>query len=203
MSEKRFFSQDLFYHVYNRGNRKQTIFEQPGDYLHFLQRLEDFKKIYPVELISFCLMPNHFHFLIKPKEPRAISQLISRLCNSHSRFYNIKYETVGGLFQGRFKDKSVEKDEYFVHLSRYIHLNPLKFLPNSTSQVEIIEFLEKYPWSSYREFVSGNYTLVDNPESLLSLGYFSHKDPQGSYRKFVLDGISQPHGVLPDDLLLE
>lgn len=207
-TEPRIFDTNLFYHIYNRGNRKQRIFENVQDYQHFTEKFIEFRKIYPVDVISYCWMPNHFHLEVRSSTETAISQLISRLCNSHTRYYNVKYSLVGTVFQGRFKSKPVDRDEYFVHLSRYIHLNPTELFSHrkastKASTKEIHDFAATFPWSSYREYLTGHYKLVNDPSLLFGLGYFSHKDPLGSYHSFVLDGIRYPQGILSNDLAID
>lgn len=199
----RIFDTNLFYHVYNRGNRKQRIFERVQDYQHFTEKLIEFRKIYPVDLVSYCWMPNHFHLLLRSSTEAAISQLIGRLCNSHTRYYNVKYNLIGSIFQGRFKSKPVETDEYFIHLSRYIHLNPLDLYPHLNINLqETHNHVATYPWSSYREYLRKDYHLVSNPDLLLGLGYFTHGKVI-SYQSFVKDGIKFPQGILPNDLALD
>ena len=126
-------------------------------------------------------MPNHFHFLIQQLTPNAISRFLSNLCNSHSRYFNVKYETVGSLFQGRFKAKKVDKDEYLVHLSRYIHLNPVELF--SYLGKGAFEQLCQYRWSSLPLYLTGNSNEIVNPQRVLS--YFSSKNPTADYRNFI------------------
>lgn len=180
----RFFENGAFYHIYNRGNRKEQIFLQNRDYERFLEKVLEYKKKFQINILAFCLMPNHFHFLIQQLNQNSISQFFSNLCNSHSRYFNTKYETVGSLFQGRFKAKKIEKDEYIVHLSRYIHLNPLELL-NFTGKETIKELLS-YRWSSLPHYLTANNEIAD---SSIILNYFSKKDPVLDYKNFVLANI--------------
>lgn len=181
----RFFENEIYYHVYNRGNRKQQIFLQNRDYERFLEKVIDYKKKFPIKIVAFCLMPNHFHFLLQQLRSNSISRFFSNLCNSHSRYFNVKYETVGSLFQGRFKAKRVEKDEYLAHLSRYIHLNPVElfsFLGKSAAQS-----LVQYRWSSLLIYLSGKENEIVNPVPVLK--YFSKKNAVADYRDFVVSNI--------------
>ncbi len=178
----RFFEDSIYYHVYNRGHRKQEIFLQNRDYERFLKRIKEYKKKYQITLVAFCLMPNHFHFLLKQNTLGSISSFMSDLCNSHSRFYNTKYETVGSLFQGRFKAKRVEKDEYLIHLSRYIHLNPLDLF-NFGNRQFIENQLIVYPWSSLSRFLSNK--ADDLVDTTFILNYFRQQDKSADYREFL------------------
>ena len=181
----RFFEDNAFYHVYNRGNRKEQIFLYDRDYERFLEKVLEYKKKFQINILAFCLMPNHFHFLIQQLVQNSISQFFSNLCNSHSRYFNTKYETVGSLFQGRFKDKKVERDEYLVHLSRYIHLNPLELFKFTGN--EAIKWLLSYRWFSLPYYLSGISNEIVDP--LFILNYFSKKNPSLDYKNFVLDNI--------------
>ncbi|KKU88665.1 hypothetical protein A3A64_02445 [Candidatus Gottesmanbacteria bacterium RIFCSPLOWO2_01_FULL_48_11] len=189
------------YHVYNRGNRKNKIFLNVKDYQRFLRKLKEYTKKFDVSLVCYCLMPNHFHLLLVQKDESAITKFMLSLCTSYSKYFNIKHELVGRLFQARFRAKIVETDEYLLHLSRYIHLNSisddledLTFLlnpPSSTPGVErskIHKQLIDYPWSSYREYCEDNNGICDKN---LILDYFSSTQQSNSYESFIESGISE------------
>lgn len=183
------------YHVFNRGSEKRRIFESKGDYKRFLQaaiyyqienpkpkfsnfskqninNLPDNQKI--VEIVAYCIMPNHFHFLIKQLQDDGISKFMANLCNSHAKFYNTKYERVGPLWQGQFKAVLIENDEQLMHVSRYIHLNPLVS--------HLVKDLEQYKWSSYGEFI---YEMTDGCcASDIVLDLFKSRE---GYGNFVMD----------------
>lgn len=198
-SHPRLFLDDMYYHVYNRGNRKQQIFLSHIDYKRFLDKVIEYKKKYSVEIVSYCLMPNHIHFLLKQSAGSNISKFMSDLCNSHSRYFNVKYETVGALFQGRFKAKLVEKDEYLVHLSRYIHLNPVEIL--SFRNNDTIDSLLSYAWSSLPAYFLGKNNEIVNVERILA--YFSSKDAIVDYKNFVVSNIRLESDPLVDHLLFD
>lgn len=131
------------------------------------------KKI--VEVLTYCLMPNHFHLLIKQLKEDGITEFISKLSNSYTKYYNTKYSRVGPLFQGEFKAVLIENDAQLIHVSRYIHLNPISSF--------LIKDLSTYPWSSYGEYIN-NINGICSKEQIL--GYFkSIKD----YQQFVSDQI--------------
>lgn len=132
------------YHIYNRGVEKRSIYLSDSDFKHFLETLEHYRtpninkhskktvlKVggnpnFPlVEILSYCLMPNHFHLLLEQKSDNGISIFMSRVANSFTKYFNIKNERIGPLFQGTFKAVKISTDEQLVHISRYIHLNPL------------------------------------------------------------------------------
>ncbi|MBI4991084.1 transposase [Candidatus Gottesmanbacteria bacterium] len=188
------FQLDMPYHIYNRGNRKNSIFLDTKDYLRFIRRLKEYKDRFEIELLCYCLMSNHFHLLLKSRKEDAITKFMLTLCTSYSKYFNIKHELVGRLFQERFRAKLVETDEYLLHLSRYIHLNPisediekLNFSPRSTPGVELSR-LKEYPWSSYNEYCNKTKGLCDKDQIL---SYFSETNPADSYKSFVEDGINK------------
>lgn len=125
-----------YYHLYNRGVEKRNIFLDDQDYSVFLgyikQYLEPHEGSDPkslmddIDLIAFCLMPNHFHFLAKQKTIDGITKFMRAICTNYVMYFNKKYERVGTLFQGKYKGVLVDNDAYLLHLSRYIHLNPTK-----------------------------------------------------------------------------
>lgn len=186
------------YHIYNRGNDKRNIFTQPRDYSRFqktfyyyqfvgpkpkfsdftkskLQTLNPLKNERWVELMCYCLMPNHFHFLIKQLKENGIAKFLSDISNSYTKHFNIKYNHSGALLQGVFKSVRVETDEQLTHVSRYIHLNPIV--------TGLVKNLEDYRWSSYLEYITGNTFLCSSKEIL---NMFPSKE---DYKKFVEDQI--------------
>jgi len=157
------FTADEVYHIYNRGTGKIDIFLDEEDYFFFLHRLKD--ALYPdlvkipigrgcykpkllppdsFDLISYCLMINHFHLMIKQIGEVNISELISKVCTSYSKYFNKKYNRVGSLFQDQFKAVCVENNEQLLYLSYYIHQNPLK--------AELVKSLADYPYSSFPDY---------------------------------------------------
>lgn len=139
---ERQFVEDSFYHVYNRGVNKRRIFMDDVDYAVFLNLLkrylsddqaQDVKgREYislqnDVELVSFCLMPNHFHLLLYLHTPTGITQLLRNVTTSYSVYFNKRHGRVGHLFQERFKASMIDNEGYLHHISRYIHLNPVGF----------------------------------------------------------------------------
>lgn len=149
-------------------------------------------------------MSNHYHLLIRQDSENSISKFIQRLEVAYSMYFNKKYNRVGHLFQGRFKAKLIETDEYLVELSRYIHLNPLELYasrPDLEDQIgagvvkEILiddilrEKLAYYLWSSYSEYLGVATEKLCSTE--LILNYFSSKEKNSSYREFVEAGITK------------
>ena len=119
-----------FYHVYNRGIKKESVFLQGRDYERFLFKAEEYKKIYNIKIFAWALLPNHFHMLIKACENQvrtplnAISSFFLKLQQSHAMYFKLKYDKIGPVFQGRFNAKPVYDDEYLIQLLHYIHRQP-------------------------------------------------------------------------------
>ncbi len=133
------FENTALYHVYNRGNRKQEIFHDSEDYAAFLNFLDCYlnaeSKHRPdwiarhfdgaIDLVAYCLMPNHYHMLIRQNESGAISEFMRALSAKYSKYRNKKYETVGHTFQDKFKARRIRSDADLINLSEYIHTNPI------------------------------------------------------------------------------
>jgi putative transposase len=127
-----------YYHIYARGNNKQKIFIDNDDYVYFTkllarylsksQRFNNLGVPYPhlygkLELLCYCLMPNHFHLLCYQKTEKAMSTLMRGVMTSYSRYFNTKYNRTGSLFESRYKASHIDSQSYLDHISRYIHLN--------------------------------------------------------------------------------
>ena len=138
------------YHITSRGNERREIYLNDKNRLHFVRLLKEGSDFFRVEVIAYCLMSNHFHLLIQTKEGN-LSRFMQRLNTAYTRHFNYKHNRVGHLFQGRFKSIVVGSDEYFLTLSRYIHLNPVKlkrYEQRSKSEKKLM--IRKYQWSSYQ-----------------------------------------------------
>lgn len=196
---------DQVYHVFNRGVAGLPIFlgskgyhrfldlvayyrfiDVPTSYSYFLklpleQRLATQKELaksdVQVEILAFCLMPNHFHFLLKQKTETGTTALISKIQNGYAKYHNTKNGRTGPLFQPMFKAVLIETDEQLLHVSRYIHLNP------STGYLVEIKNLTAHPWSSLNQYLGEfpGYPFVKN-DLVISL----FKD-ESKYKDFVFD----------------
>ncbi len=129
-----------------------------------------------IALLSYCLMPNHFHFFVKQKNPNIIDKFMNSLCTRYTMYFNKKYERVGSLYQGVYKAVLLTTEAQFLHLSRYIHKQAL------ASQGEALRSYEGQP-SSYPEYVGNRKTEWIKPEEILS--FFSNKLPSLSYEAFI------------------
>lgn len=143
------------YHLYNRGVAKMDIFREEADYEYLKCLFEKYLshksardsnyRILPnyaddIELVAYCLMPNHYHLLIYLKKEAGIEKLMRSTMTAYSMYFNKKYKRVGGLFESRFLASRISNDTYWQHISRYIHLNPIDlqvdYLAYSHSSIE-------------------------------------------------------------------
>jgi putative transposase len=166
-----------FYHVMHRGNAGSDIFKSIRDREKFLEYIGKAVERYDIKVHTYCLMTNHYHLLIETPYPN-LSQAIKWINVAYVAYFNRKRRRSGHLFQGRFKAVVVDADEYLKHLSRYIHLNPVR--------ARMVESCKEYPWSSYPVF--GGYEKAPEwleTDWLLSLFDQHRKKAMERYREFV------------------
>ena len=189
------YHENTYYHVYNRGVEGRNIFEDDKDYKVFLSFIKRYltkpsqNEVQPrwqmgigeeVQLSAYCLMPNHFHLLLKQKNSQGMTRFVRALMNSYVRYFNLRHKRVGGLFQGIYKAIPIDTEAYILHLTRYIHLNPL--------DLEEMTFggLEDY-YCSYGEYIGKRNTNWLQCHEIL--GYFGSKlagiSRFKSYKEFV------------------
>lgn len=175
MRDIELFTNGGIYHVYNRGVDKRQIFLDDADRVRFQNGLMLFndhgrRKDYSiksianvrpsenpcVEIVAYCLMPNHYHFMLKQLVDGGVSEFMHRVGNGYTKYFNERYERSGGLFEGAYKIKRVETTGYIQHLSRYIHLNPLEldaiWNTGQRTWAEANAALKEYRWSSFRHY---------------------------------------------------
>ena len=184
-----------YYHLYNRGVDKNEVFLDDQDFSVFLSYLIEYlspqvpptieelrsrdrfyvRKNYNqvIELLSYCLMPNHFHFQLKQKEPRAIEGFMRSLLGRYVVYFNRHHQRIGPLFQSVYKGVLIERENYFLWLSRYIHRNPLEIVKKEGS-------LADYPYSSYAVYLKLRKSDWVKSEVILAT---AGKD----YKRFVED----------------
>lgn len=201
------FANDEIYHIFNRGVEKRPTFTDKReldrgiktlDFYRFAnlplklskflvlpesERVKFAQNLYRkseklIEIICYCLMPNHFHFLVKQMKKNGVSTFSANFTNSYTKYFNTKHERVGPLFQGLFKAVRVESDEQLIHVSRYIHLNPVSSFLINTDQ------LGDYRWSSYPEYLDISQNKIADKEIVLDM--FSSKE---AYREFVMSQV--------------
>lgn len=197
------------YHIFNRGIASQPTFIDKRDYQRamdtifyyqnvnlpvkysrflslsleerndILEKLRN-QKEFLVEIIALCLMPNHFHLLIRQLIDNGISHFVSNFTNSYTRFFNTKRERTGPIFEGKFKSVRIETEEQLLHVSRYIHLNPY-----TAFILKKMEDLENYSYSSFNEYVKNSTPAFYAKDIVLS--NFKSRE---AYKQFVFDQAS-------------
>jgi putative transposase len=188
-----------YYHVYNRGSNRARVFLEDANYGFFLSRLRRYhlsdeaqtsevsktSEVYQpaTSFIAYCLMPNHYHFIAQPHDA-GFSHHMQLLTISYTKAINERYRRVGALFQGAFRAKHIDRPGYLLHLSRYIHLNPVR--------AGLVKRPEDWVYSSYRDYVglrSGTLpqmTLVlEQLQELRGLYNFEGAELRQAYREFV------------------
>ena len=165
----------------SRGNERRAIFKSDNDYKLFLETLKDSSERFDVLIHAYCLMPNHLHLLIQTQDAN-LSQFMKRLLGVYTIRFNRRHKRYGHLFQGRYKACLVDQDSYFLQLSRYIHLNPVK--------AKLIAHPEDFRWSSMQ------YMLTKYAPSFLHKEFtLKSFDSPKAYRTFVKEGIDRPDNI--------
>ncbi len=184
-----------WYHVFNRSSHNIPLFKGKRDHYIFSEAMKYYlqpnpptrfsiykkqKSKFPlslkkklVKIVSFCFMPNHLHFALRQEMDNGIRQFMQRLLNSYAHYYNLKYQARGHVFEGNFKAVHIETEEQLIHLSRYIHLNPVTAF--------LIENPEKFPYSSYKIYLNQVKDEIIDPSPVME-----NFNPR-SYREFILD----------------
>jgi len=162
------------YHIYNRGCNKDNIFFSDDNCIYLLEKLEEEKDKYEIEVIAYCLMPNHYHLLLQQKSAKPISSYIQKIFNGYVQAINKEQDRSGTLFEGRSKSILIDKEEYLLHLIRYIHINPVV--------ANIVKKSEQWEYSNYLEWIGERKGSLFSKEVFNNL-FDSHKQ----YQNFVVD----------------
>jgi REP element-mobilizing transposase RayT len=164
------------YHITARGNERKNIFFTKEDYERFLNYLTEATKKFIINLHCYVLMSNHYHLIIET--PKAnLSRVMHYINGSYSTYINVKRKRSGHLFQGRYKSIIVDRDNYLLELSRYIHLNPVR--------AKMVERPEDYHYSSYSSYISRRINNVVNTGLVLGLVTKHNGNGNKQYRRFV------------------
>jgi len=169
---KRMMDTIIFYSIKQPACRFSWFKEFHKDEYNFI---EYFRKNYSkklIDIITYCLMPTHIHFILKELKEDGISKYMNLILMSYSRYFNLKHHRKGPLWEGRFKNILIETDEQFIHLTRYIHINPVK--------ARLVSKPEEWNHSSYNEYIGAN----EKSESLCNFSEYLNRDCL-SYKEFV------------------
>lgn len=180
-----------YYHIFNRGVEKRRIFYQKSDYKRFVESLVIFNTDKPswlikdmresgivfdpnederlVDVVAYCLNPNHFHLLLKENKKNGIASFMKKVCTGYAMYFNKKNERTGILFQGRFKSAHIDSDDLLLHVSAYVNCN---------SEIHGIEKAEQYPWCSFPEYLGLRDGFCKKEVILNQFGHI------GEYKRF-------------------
>jgi len=172
---------NLPFHILDRGNNRQIVFQEDEGFVYFLKLLRRYKKELKFKLYHFCLMPNHIHLMIEPTIADSLPKIMMRLTLAYSVYFNKKYGGVGHVWQGRYKSSLIDKEDYFIWCGLYIELNPVR--------AKLVTQPEDWRWSSYNFYAFGEIdplieNLIDVDPYYLQLGS-SPGERQKRYRQNI------------------
>jgi REP element-mobilizing transposase RayT len=186
------FTQYGYYHLYNRGARRQNIFRERDNYLFVLQQMRRYSRELHVSIIAYCLMPNHYHVLARQDGDAPAGLLPQRVFNSYTKAYNKRYNLSGTLFEGRFQALAVTTDVHLAHLCRYIHANPVKH--GFTKHPDDWEFTNYAEWVGTRAgtlvdhlFVADHFPTVDAYRAFLDEYYAGYASQVEGFQRCLLE----------------
>lgn len=177
-----------YYHLYNRGVDKRPLFHEADNYLYLLRQLKTYSQQFNITLIAYCLMPNHYHFLVRQESDKPISHLMQRLFNSYTKAFNKRYNRTGTLFPDRYQAKQVAEEAYLLQLCWYIHANPVKH--------GFVDYPQEWVYSNYLEWIGErDGTLLDR--TFVARHYPHPKDYQADVVAYLTRNDTQTFDTLP------
>jgi len=168
------FIEGEYYHIFNRGCNAENIFRSEKNYLYLLGKIKESIEGFKIAIIAYCLMPNHYHFLLRQDGDRSISDWIQHIFNSYTKAFNKMYKRSGTLFEGSFKAIHIDKQDYLIHLCRYIHRNPL--------DAGLVTNIDLWKYSNYLEWIGKRNGKLADKEFVRN-----HFPRPEDYVKFVLE----------------
>jgi putative transposase len=176
------FYQDGIYHLYNRGVDGRKIFIDDQNYLFFSQRLLQYSSELSIKILAYCLMPTHFHLLVQQNGDIAAGFLCQKCCNSYTKAFNNWVHRTGTLFESKYKAIDVDREEYLLQVTRYIHANPVK--------AGLVDVPSKWLFSDYFDWMKHNYQdkTFDTAKSLFN----SASDYAAFVGDYINDTVSLP-----------
>ena len=178
-----------YYHFYNRGINGEPIFFCEENWIFFLHRVRKYFKLELIQVIAYCLMPNHYHFLVHVLHDDVGQKVMQPFTVSYTKAINKQQQRSGHLFQGPFQAKLVKEDRYLKWVSRYIHLNPVA--------AKLATKPATWAFSSYPDYIGLRNGTLPHPEIVLS-----QFPSQQAYMDFV-EAPTAPQAGLPADLLFD
>jgi putative transposase len=141
----------MIYHVLNRGNNRARVFHSAADYARFVTLMSDAQSRVKLDVLGVCLMPNHFHLMLRPKGDDDLSQWMQWLLTTHVRRYHLQHRSSGRVWQGRFKAFPIQDDTHLFTVLRYVERNALS--------ANLVDRAEVWPWGSLRWRMAGDSSL--------------------------------------------
>lgn len=194
------FQNENYYHIYNRGVDKRRIFDDKGGYIRFLNYLHkslfkrgsaSYEEAEPrISLVAYCLLPNHYHLLVKQSKDNGVSDYIHDFSTSYTMFYKTKNNRSGVLFQGRAKVKEIKSDNYLLYLSAYV---------NGNAEIHKIIKAENWPWSSYLDYIGKRNGTLPRKENILK-EFFDLNEYQ-EFVKYIIKESAQKKEDIKEFLL--
>ena len=178
-----------YYHIYNRGINQRLIYFAKENYRFFLDRLRKYFNPDKAWIIAYCLMPSHFHLLVYPLTDDFGNHVMQPFSVSYTKAINKRQKRAGPLFQGPYQARLVDKDRYMLHLSRYIHLNPVS--------AGLVDRAEDWKFSSYRDYIGIRREEMVNSDIILQQFHDT-----ADYADFVFSE-TDPDSGLPTSLLID
>jgi putative transposase len=181
----------MYYHIYNRGVSKVAILHEATNFLFVIRKIREHSQANHISMIAYCLMPNHYHFLVRQDGQEPAGNLPQSMFNSYSKAYNKMYSHSGTLFEGRFRAKAIQTSSHLLHLCRYIHGNPVK--------AGLVADPTDWPYSNYLEWIGErNDSLMDNDfikeqfsnaeeYKMFLFEYLTNRDLPDDVKKFLYD----------------
>ena len=143
---------DVCYHVMNRGNRRATIYHDESDYQAFVEMMRRATRRLPMRILAWCLMPNHFHLVLRPHADGDLGRWMHWLLTTQTQRHRLRHETTGRIWQGRFKAPPIQCDRHLLVVMRYVERNPLR--------AGLVRRAEAWPWSSLRGHIGRSDDLL-------------------------------------------
>ncbi len=152
------FIKEQYFHIYNRSIADIMLFINDEDYIYFLNNLKTNIDKYQVSVFAYCLMPNHFHFLLRQNGDKPVYQIFNDLNNSYVQYFNKKYSRKGYVYQGSLQHKRVRKERYLIALCQYIHYKP--------KEAGLVNNISEWKYSNYLEWIGKRKESLFNDELL-------------------------------------
>jgi putative transposase len=168
-----------YYHVFTRGNDRKKIFHNKQDYKFFFKIISKYLNKFQINILNYCLMPNHIHFLIQAQKARELPKFMQAILQVYAGYFREKYNSVGFTFQNRYKSKFIDKESYLLECARYIERNPIRD--------KVVNDPLNYPWSSLSFYVGGKDTGIITTINPLYLS-LAETEPkrQQIYKDYIL-----------------